>query len=77
MHKQEKKRSIAINEIALLRRIDPFPQSPSGSVLPMGFCFRLIVYVTILFYWPWRYPKEIGLVLIHFVFLANSMGLGI
>lgn len=41
-----KKRSIATNEI------DLFPQSPSGSVLPMGPCFELIVYVTILFYWP-------------------------
>lgn len=74
---RKKKRSIAINEIALLRRIDPFPQSPSCSVLPMGFCFRLIVYVAILFYWPWRCPKEIALILIHFVFLANSKGLGI
>lgn len=36
---RNKKRSIAINEIALLRRIDPFPQSPSGSVLPID-CVR-------------------------------------
>lgn len=33
-----------IHEIALLRRIDPFPQSPSGSVLTLGLCFELIVY---------------------------------
>lgn len=39
-----RERSNAINEIALLRRIDPFPQSPSGSVLPLGLCFELIVY---------------------------------
>lgn len=70
-----RERSNAINEIALLRRIDPFPQSPSGSVLLLGLCFKLCT-VTILFYWPWRCPKEIGLILIHFVFLTNSMGLG-
>lgn len=52
-------------------------QCPSCSVLPMGFCFRLIVYVAIHFYWPWRCPKEIALILIHFDFLANSKGLGI